>query len=160
MVAALRRVRYLCERLRQRREHVERIIPDHQNPFEVYSPQEVRVRYRFFPDTIMFIARAIGADLQRLTDKSSAIPVVIQLCVALRFFATGSFFIIVGDCVRLSKSAAYRAVLAVLSHRIQFSRGDAARRTNEGIFAIVGNIIIVNYFHRIMSNIVQILTSS
>ena len=151
MAAALRRVRYLRERLRQRREHVERIIPDHQNPLEVYSPEEVRVRYRFFPDTIMFIARAIGADLQRPTDRSSALPVVIQLCVALRFFATGSFFITVGDCVRLSKSAAYRAVLAVmaainrvLSHRIQFPRGDAARRTKEGFFAIAGNITNTN----------------
>ena len=42
--------------------------------------------------------------------RNDAIPPMCQLLVALRYYATGSFCITLGDCAGVSKSAANRAI--------------------------------------------------
>jgi hypothetical protein len=45
-------------------------------------------------------------EIQRPTRRSRAFPVSIQIMVALRFFATGSFQVVNGDIHNISQSSA------------------------------------------------------
>ena len=54
-------------------------------------------------------------DLTRGTLRSSALPVSLQVLVALRFYATGSFQQTVADTVAISKSTVCRCIKDVSS---------------------------------------------
>jgi hypothetical protein len=49
-------------------------------------------------------------DLKRSTQRSQSLPVVIQVCTALRFYSQGAFFRATGDCINVSKSSQSRCV--------------------------------------------------
>ena len=49
-------------------------------------------------------------DLQRETKRNQALSPTLQILVALRFFASGSFLQVIGDTVGLPKSSVSRAV--------------------------------------------------
>ncbi len=52
-------------------------------------------------------------DLKRSTHRSQSLPVVIQVCTALRFYSQGAFFRATGDCINISKSSQSRCVYNV-----------------------------------------------
>ena len=138
MAAARRHIRAM---VRDRAIH--RRLSDPTNPLEVFSADEIKDRFRFNPDTIMYLARALSGDLVGMTMRS--LPVIIQLCIALRFMATGSFLVTVGDCFNVSKATAFRAVKDVLNaivhllhHHVAFPRGADAVRTKHGFYQIAG----------------------
>ena len=68
-----------------------------ENPLEFYNDDELKARYRFRRDTIMYILRAVGERLQRATRRSMALPAPLQLTVTLRLLACGSFLLAVSD---------------------------------------------------------------
>jgi hypothetical protein len=51
--------------------------------------------------------------LIRPTTRSHAIPVDMQLTIAVKFYATGSFLQVIGDTFGYNKSTVLRVVLAV-----------------------------------------------
>ena len=55
----------------------------------------------------------IGPDITRETKRSSALPPLVVLCTALRFFACGSLLLVLGDTYWLSAATVCRFVYQV-----------------------------------------------
>ncbi|XP_029899991.1 putative nuclease HARBI1 [Myripristis murdjan] len=70
-------------------------------------------RYRFTSQSILYIHNLIRPHIRNITHRSRALTSQQILCVALRFFANGSFLYDVGDAERLSKATVCRAVRKV-----------------------------------------------
>ena len=97
-----------------RRRGPDRILYDHQNPLERYPPSQFRDRYRFWPDTVVYFCHILAPRLERPTERSNALPVILQVCTTLRFLACGSFLLTTGDCDGMSKSSVSRVLNAAL----------------------------------------------
>ena len=82
-------------------------------PFELYTDEELRVRFRFGRESIGFITDVLTDDLQRKTRRNHALQPVDQVLIALRFFASGSFLQVVGDTIGVDKSTVSRVVMDV-----------------------------------------------
>ncbi|KAK0134659.1 putative nuclease HARBI1 [Merluccius polli] len=70
-------------------------------------------RYRFTSQSIIYIHNLIRPYICNITNRSCALTSQQILCVALRFFANGSFLYNVGDAEHLSKATVCRAVRKV-----------------------------------------------
>jgi len=60
-------------------------------------------RYRFTLHSINVLENLIGEDLRRQTDRSHSVTSREQICLALRYFASGSFMQVTSYCIRLCK---------------------------------------------------------
>ncbi|KYN17286.1 Putative nuclease HARBI1 [Trachymyrmex cornetzi] len=75
-----------------------RYIRDAENPLEYYSDEEFRKRFRFKKVSVRDILLPIIAqDLEKPTMRGLPISPMMQLLIALRFYATNSFQIVHGD---------------------------------------------------------------
>lgn len=101
------------ERIRRRQgiHRIERVIPDRVNPLEFLSRSEVRGRYRFHPESILFLVQLLQNSLEYATFRSSPLPSVISLLVTLHYFASGTHYVIIGDMHGVSKSSVSRAIV-------------------------------------------------
>ena len=87
---------------------------DRLNPLEVLrSDEDIRQRYRFYKTTIYSILRLIFDDIARPTKRSMALPPLIVLCAALHFFASGSLYMVLGDCLLICPASMSRCVHTV-----------------------------------------------
>jgi hypothetical protein len=69
----------------------ERIFRNRTNSLEIYDDLELIERFRFDRRTILQITH----DLESSTFRNKAIPRLIKVLISLRFFASGSFQIII-----------------------------------------------------------------
>lgn len=92
-----------------------RTVRDRSNPLELLSEDDIFQRYRFRSATIFFICSLISDPITHQTQRSCPLPPLLQVLAALRFYATGSFYQLIGDSLCVSKSAVGRAVRAVTS---------------------------------------------
>ncbi|XP_062605623.1 putative nuclease HARBI1 [Saccostrea cucullata] len=106
-------VRRCLRRRRRRRNLIIRRLNDRSNPLEALNEAEVFDRYRFVPETIMFIVGLIQDQLLYNSQRNNPLTPLYQVLVALRFYATGSFYLTLGDTLSVSKSTAGRAVRRV-----------------------------------------------
>ena len=67
-----------------------------------YTDDELRNRYRFGRESIAFLVDLHRDDLERSTSRNHALSPTVQVLVALRFFASGSFLQVIGDTLGLS----------------------------------------------------------
>ncbi|XP_053391145.1 uncharacterized protein LOC128553974 [Mercenaria mercenaria] len=72
-----------------------RFFKDRSNPLEVLSRDEVRERYRFFPETIVYICGLL--DLARPTQRSQPLLTLLTTLVSLHYFATNCHHIVTAD---------------------------------------------------------------
>ena len=100
------------ERIR-RRFRIPRVIQDRINPLEYLARAEVRVRYRFHPESIMILLGSIFNSLDTPTNRSSPLPPLISLLVTLMFYASGAHFVVIGDIHGVSKASVCRAIKKV-----------------------------------------------
>lgn len=91
----------------------ERVIRDRLHPFDNYDDVDLFARFRFCRANLQKITDLIANDIEHTTDKNGALNPSLQVCLALRYFATGSFQNLVGDSVGVHKSTVCRAVRAV-----------------------------------------------
>jgi len=119
------------------------VFRDHTNPLDVYNDDEMYKRYRFSRDGIRFICDLIGEDIRRPTMRSNALLPVHAVCIALQYFATGTFQMVVGDAIRVEQSAACRAIHAVsaaLTRRmpqfIRFPTNESSDDIKQGFYAL------------------------
>jgi hypothetical protein len=91
----------------------ERVFRDRMNPLEVYNDSECVQRFRFNRQAISDICALISEEIERPTKRSQALPVVIQVCTALRFYSQGAFYRATGDCLNISKASQSRCVFNV-----------------------------------------------
>lgn len=68
-----------------------------------YSDRKLRERFHFGLEAILFISDLLNEKLQRATKRSYALTALQQVLITLRFFASGSFFQCVGDCMGVDK---------------------------------------------------------
>lgn len=100
-----------------------RIFRDRTNPLDSLNDQEIYERYRFSREVIFWLTSLLADDLNS-TKRSMALLPVQQILIALRYFATGTFQIVCGDCIGCKKQTArrsiWRATNALLNRRNQF----------------------------------------
>jgi hypothetical protein len=75
-----------------------------------FDDREFRDRFRFCIENLPFITNLIELQLCRLTLRSHAIPVDIQVKLALRYLASGSPMRVIGDTMGYHISSVSRAV--------------------------------------------------
>ena len=80
---------------------------------ENLSENAVKSRFRFGRDSINNLADLLSDDLARNTARNHALSPLVQVLVALRFFASGSFLEVIGDTFGLPKSTVSRCITAV-----------------------------------------------
>ena len=90
-----------------------RVFRDRLNPLETMSDRECVQRFRVDRNGIVDLCRLLNRDLVRPTRRNRALPVVTQICAALRFFSQGAFYRVTGDTVGLSNAALSEVVHAV-----------------------------------------------
>ena len=90
------------------------------------SDTELRARYRFGRQSINFITNLVREDLIRSTMRNHSLAPEIQILIALRFFASGSFLQVIGDTFGVDKSTVSRVVrdvcLSITNKQEQFIR--------------------------------------
>ena len=81
---------------------------------EYLSEKDVKSRFRFGRDSLNYLADLLSDDLARNTARNHALSPLVQVLVALRFFALGSFLEVIGDTFGLPKSTVSRCI----THRL------------------------------------------
>jgi len=67
-------------------------IRDWINPFEFYSNQEFKRRFRFNKESVLYgILPKIEERLANINNRGLPVPPVFQILICLRFYATSSF---------------------------------------------------------------------
>ncbi|XP_069102654.1 putative nuclease HARBI1 [Argopecten irradians] len=74
------------------------------------NDSQIRARYRFSRENIVYIADLIRERVERPTKRSNALSVEMQVLIALRFYASGSFQQVLGDAICADKSTVSRVV--------------------------------------------------
>jgi hypothetical protein len=85
-----------------------------QNPLLMdYSDEQLRQRYRFGRDSIMYLSDLLRDKLERLTRRKTSLTVEEKVMIALRFFASGSHLQVIGDTMGHDKSTISRVIRQV-----------------------------------------------
>lgn len=123
----------------------ERVFRDRRNPLDIYSDSELYDRCRFTRDGLLFIVEMIGDSLSRPTRRNNALTPVEQIFIALRYFSSGTFYIINADTILVSKATVSRCVSRVstalkqiLHDVIRFPREDHELQTGREQFLKLG----------------------
>ena len=140
-------------RQRHRRRYRQRVVHnrlvDRENPLEMMPETEIFKRFRFRPDTILFIVGLLEPILKRDMLRSRALPPLLQVLVTLRFLATGGFYSLIADTFNsVSAPSVCRAVGDVCRGLCQIARrfvrmptGARAEETKQQFYAIAGKVI-------------------
>ena len=97
----------------QHQQRLQRRVPlyrDHFHPLDEYDDVDLFERFRFRRGDIARITDLLREDLQFAYMRKGALEPELQVLVALRFYATGSFQIVVGDTVNVNKSTVSRTL--------------------------------------------------
>ena len=117
-----------------------RVFRDRVNPLEEYDEEHFIRRFRVSKDTLNDLLGLLRLDLEHPPRRSNALPAVLQLACAMRFFACGTFQIVAGDTSGISQQACgqamHRVAAAICAIKPHFMRfpGDlsARRRVTQG----------------------------
>ena len=78
-----------CDLRRRRRER--RFRAGTLSEIDDFTDEELRARYRFRRESILFITNLVAGDISRNTRRNHALPPLHQVLITLRFYASGSF---------------------------------------------------------------------
>ena len=81
----------------ERRHKVDRVMRDRSNPLDFMRDDELIARYRLDRPAILDLCHDFNRYLERSTRRSQSLPVSLQILIALRYYATGTFLSMVGD---------------------------------------------------------------
>ena len=120
----------------------QRVIRDRTHPLDAYDDGEIKARYRLPRHLIMELHDIISRDLEPRTYKNNAIPPMLQIFSALRYYASGAFQHVIGDSSGFHRSSVSRSITGVtraicrIRHRfISFPRSrQAMQRTKEEFY--------------------------
>ena len=131
---------------RRRRRHRQRVahnrLVDRENPLEMMPETEIFKRFRFRPDTILFIVRLLEPILKRDTLRSCALPPLLQVLVTLRFLATGGFYSLISDTFNsVSAPSVCRGLCQITRRFVKMLTGARAEETKQQFYAIAGKVI-------------------
>ena len=100
----------------------ERIFHARTNPLEIYDDGELHAKFRFRRMHILSIVDEVQDAIEYAVTCQGSLSVLLQVSIALRFFATGCFHNLAGKMIGVDKSTASRAIHAMvaLMHRWVF----------------------------------------
>lgn len=75
----------------------QRVFRDKANPLDWYDDQEFYQRFRFNKDGLIALTRLLENDLKPKRNRPDCFPPLWRVMIALRFYASGSYQLIVGD---------------------------------------------------------------
>ncbi|GBP01898.1 Putative nuclease HARBI1 [Eumeta japonica] len=101
-----------------------------ETPFEMFTDEEFQKRYRFDKNTVIFINEIISPDLAPVSNRKCTLSVLEQLFITLRFYATGTFQIVVGDDINVHKTTVSRVVFKVSKEIAKLARNYIAMPTS------------------------------
>ncbi|XP_002166584.4 putative nuclease HARBI1 [Hydra vulgaris] len=104
----------------------ERIFRDRINPLNIYDDIDLYKRFRFRRASIFYLTDLLQIDLQPKSNQTLIVSPILQLLCELRFYATGSFQIVVDD----STAALSQPTISRIIRRVSLS---LAKRVNEYI---------------------------
>ena len=87
----------------------EQVFHDHLNPLERYNDKQFLHGYRVRKDTARNLV-LLMPELYHATKRSHALEPILQLCVALRFLASGAYYMVIGDTANISEASVHRCV--------------------------------------------------
>uniref|UniRef100_A0A8C4RKX6 Putative nuclease HARBI1 n=1 Tax=Erpetoichthys calabaricus TaxID=27687 RepID=A0A8C4RKX6_ERPCA len=129
-----------------RRKYRERMYAECAKPLAQYTTEELYDRFRFGRDDIKYIADLVRPKLQHKTKRSHALSVEEQCLIALRFYASGTFYQVVGDNMGVDKSTVSNVVKAVsvelaslVNEFVSFPKDDQMVQTKQSFF-LLGNM--------------------
>ena len=88
----------------------ERIFRDRTNPLEIYDDVEHYAKFRFTRVHILSIVDDVREAIEYTTTRQGSLSALLQVFIALRFYATGCFQNLVGEMIGVDKSTASRAI--------------------------------------------------
>jgi hypothetical protein len=101
-----RRIRFICNR---------------ENPFDLHD-NDFKKRFRLNKTTVMNLLHLIGHTLEPRTHRNKSLDARCQIVITLRFYATGGFLELIGDCMHIHKSNICRVIRRVTCQIAQLSR--------------------------------------
>uniref|UniRef100_A0A3P9HEC7 Putative nuclease HARBI1 n=1 Tax=Oryzias latipes TaxID=8090 RepID=A0A3P9HEC7_ORYLA len=91
----------------------QRVYVERAQPLEQYTTEDLYACFRFGNADIKYIADLVRPKLQRRTRRSHSLSVEQQVLIGLRFYASGTFYQVVGDNIGVGKSTVSDVVKAV-----------------------------------------------
>ena len=93
------------------------VVPRQEKKYRTYdidltnfSEDKLKSRFCFGRDSITFVVELLCEDPERQISRNHALSPTVQVLVALRFFASGSFLQVIGDTVGLPNSTDSRTI--------------------------------------------------
>ncbi|GFS22957.1 hypothetical protein ElyMa_001628100 [Elysia marginata] len=97
----------------------ERIFRDRQNPLDIFDDVELYEKFRFRRNHILQVSEEVEPYLLQNGLRGGLLPPHLQVCLALRFFATGTFQNAIGEMIGVSQPTMSRTVKRVMDGFIQ-----------------------------------------
>lgn len=91
------------------------IFKEQNNPLNM-SDAQLLVEYRFDPHSIFHLTEIVKPDIEQQTLRSYALPAVLPVLIASKFFACRTYHSVIGDFLKVHKSTICRA-----AHRVTLS---------------------------------------
>lgn len=133
-------------RLIRRVFRIQRILRDRQDPLAQRDSVLIE-RYRFSREGIIYLTNLLDPYDKSSTHRSRALTTAQTVCIALRFFASGTFLYAVGDAENIGKSAVCRSIRKVylaLKHFlgvfVVFPSHLRPQVVKQGFFSIAGTL--------------------
>ncbi|XP_052761883.1 putative nuclease HARBI1 [Mya arenaria] len=114
--------------------------------YKTLTDKELRAKYRFGKEGLQFLNDQLEERLRRPTGKGCAMDPAEQVCIALRYYATGAFFDVVGDTMGRDKATVCRVVKHVTEGLVEMkdrfirwpTRMDTRRNIMAGFADVAG----------------------
>ena len=97
------------QRQRQSQQQIPRLFRDRTNPLDYMTDTQIVHNYRLDRESIYELCH----ELARPTRRVHAFPVSLQVMVALRYFASGSYMNVIGDAHGVSKMSVSRSIHSI-----------------------------------------------
>ena len=122
-------------------------IWDNTNPLDLISDKKCRQRYRFYPETALWIHSEVENLLAPVDQTGTPISTILQLVVFLRFVATNAYYSVIGELEQVSAQTVMRSVRKVgnaictrFVHLLTLPRDQASlAEIKAGFYQIAGN---------------------
>jgi DNA-binding transcriptional ArsR family regulator len=99
-----------------------RVFRDRTHPLEVFDDQKVYRKFRFHRQAIFELTDEVSDVLEYPAQRKGSLPPLLQVLVALRFYAIGTFQNAVGDLIGVDQSTVSRTLTRVTDAFLALSR--------------------------------------
>ena len=97
----------------QRNLRRERVFRDREHPLDMYDEMDFLARYRFRKCDVIAITDDVQEDIELVNRGEHTTVPSLQVCVTLRFYATGAFQQLIGDSIGNSQSTCSKIIAQV-----------------------------------------------